>query len=100
PNIVLHYQTKSILVRIVQEFLQNSLKHAQCKNIIVTLQYITNNIMLFLEDDGKGFDKNSIYKKGIGLNNMKKRAEIIGGIFTMESKIGIGTKVSITISGK
>jgi signal transduction histidine kinase len=94
-NIALPYQTKSILVRITQEFLQNTMKHAFCKTILVTLQKNENSLVLTLQDDGNGFDKNKIASSGIGLSNMKKRAEIIGGKFNLESKPNCGTKLSI-----
>jgi signal transduction histidine kinase len=97
-NIVLPYQTKSILVRIVQEFLQNSLKHADCKNIDIALNKNDNLLQLLLQDDGKGFDTNTVAHKGIGLSNIKKRAEIIGGKCTLESELGKGTKLEININ--
>ncbi len=96
-NIALPYQTKSILVRITQEFLQNSMKHALCKTIQVTLQKNESSLLLVLQDDGKGFDKNKIASNGIGLINMKKRAEIIGGKYTLESTLDKGTKLIIEI---
>ncbi len=96
-NIELPYQTKSILLRIVQEFLQNSMKHAKCENITVSLQKESYAIKLILQDDGKGFDKNAIHHKGIGLSNMKKRTEIIGGKFSLESNQEKGTNLTIEI---
>lgn len=96
-NTLLTYQTKSILVRIVQEFLQNSIKHAGCTNIDVSLSGNSDAVSLRLEDDGKGFDLQNISRNGIGLNNMKKRAELIGGNFNLESTAGTGTKLDITI---
>jgi signal transduction histidine kinase len=96
-NIALPYQTKSILVRIVQEFLQNSIKHAGCKSIDVALNVNDVAILLQLKDDGKGFDTNMTTGNGIGLNNMKRRTELIGGKFYLESKDGAGTKLSIEI---
>jgi signal transduction histidine kinase len=96
-NITLPYQTKSILLRITQEFLQNSIKHASCKTIAVTLQKGKNAIALTLQDDGKGFDINKISGNGIGLSNMKKRAEIIGGIFNLDSNPNKGTNLTIEI---
>ncbi len=96
-NIILPYQTKSILVRIVQEFLQNSLKHGHCKNIHISFNENGNFLQLHLQDDGKGFDTNTETHKGIGLSNIKKRAEIIGGKFALESELGKGTKLTIEI---
>jgi signal transduction histidine kinase len=96
-NFVLPYQTKSILLRIVQEFLQNSIKHSGCKNIEISLSVNDNTNWLLLKDDGKGFDLTKISGNGIGLNNMKKRAELIGGTFNLESIAGSGTKLDIEI---
>ncbi|MBP6024602.1 sensor histidine kinase [Ferruginibacter sp.] len=96
-NTVLTYQTKSILVRIVQEFLQNSIKHSGCKSIDVSLSGNDDSIYLQLTDDGKGFDMKKTSGNGIGLNNMKKRTELIGGIFKLESSEEGGTKLNIEI---
>ena len=97
-NITLPYQTKSVLLRIVQEFLQNSIKHAACKNIKASLEKLDTTVLLILKDDGRGFDKNNLASNGIGLSNMKKRAEIIGGKFVLQSELGKGTKITIDIN--
>ncbi|WP_298224682.1 ATP-binding protein [Flavobacterium sp.] len=94
-QLALSYEVKSILIRIVQEFLQNSIKHSDCKTITVALNKTDSQIELHLKDDGKGFDTKTI-SNGIGLNNMKKRAEIIGGIYTLESNHE-GTNLTIQI---
>jgi signal transduction histidine kinase len=96
-NIALPYQTKSILVRIMQEFLQNSIKHSGCKSIDVSLTGNDEHMQLQLRDDGNGFDLTAVTGNGIGLTNMKKRTELIGGIFNLESKVGAGTKLNIEI---
>lgn len=96
-NDLTSYKIKSILFRITQEFLQNSIKHAQCKNIHVSLHQNKEMIILKLEDDGKGFEFDKITSKGIGLKNMAKRTELIGGTFTLESQLQIGTTVTIEI---
>lgn len=96
-NIILSYQTKSILVRIVQEFLQNSIKHSGCAYIDASLSMNNNSVCLQLKDDGKGFDLEKVGGNGIGLNNMKKRAEMINAIYTLESKAGSGTKLNIEV---
>ena len=95
--IVDSYQIKSILFRITQEFLQNSIKHSKCKNINISLKKSKNSIQLKLQDDGVGFNINSIESKGIGLSNMKKRTEILNGTFDLESKINFGTNLTIQI---
>jgi signal transduction histidine kinase len=92
---LLSYQIKSILLRIVQEFIQNSIKHAQCKNINVSLNTRNEHLILSLEDDGKGFEVDSV-SNGIGLANIKKRTEIIGGNYHLQSNAN-GTKLVIEI---
>lgn len=95
--IKLPYQKKVILIRIVQEFLQNSIKHAVCKNIQVSLHIEANILYLTLKDDGKGFDIISSNSNGIGLSNMKKRTQLIGGIFILESSTDNGTNLNIEL---
>lgn len=94
---LISYKLKSILFRITQEFLQNSIKHAQCKNIHVSLNQNQEIIVLILKDDGKGFEFDKVTSKGIGLKNMQKRTELIGGKFTLESPLQVGTTVTIEI---
>jgi signal transduction histidine kinase len=97
-QIKLDYQRKSVLLRITQEFIQNSIKHANCNNIFISLHKSNNLLQLKLADDGKGFDVNvsQLTKSGIGLSNMKKRAEIIGGKYDIQSNSN-GTKVVVEI---
>lgn len=90
------YQIKSILLRIVQEFIQNSIKHAQCKNVEIVLSNLKNELQFILKDDGKGFDVTIIKSKGIGLRNIKKRIEILKGSFTLQSNTN-GTTLIIKI---
>ena len=73
------------------------MKYANCKNINVALNNEVDFVKLSMQDDGKGFDTNNTTGKGIGLTNMKKRTEMIGGTFTIDSKLNIGTTLVITI---
>ena len=93
----LDYQHKNILLRVVQEFLQNSIKHAECKKITISFSKKETSIIVRLIDDGKGFDKYSIKQNGIGLANMEKRIGIIGGKFQLESVLQKGTILNIEI---
>lgn len=95
-SLEISYQMKSVLFRIVQEFLQNSIKHSNCKNVTVALSNTQDLLNLTVMDDGKGFDITTQKSTGIGLNNMKKRAEMIGGTFDLESS-SKGTKLLIEI---
>jgi len=78
-RIVNSYQIKSILLRITQEFIQNSLKHSNCKKININLSDTDNQIIVLLKDDGIGFNSHIESTNGIGLNNIKKRIEMLGG---------------------
>lgn len=96
-NIELPYQIKTVLYRITQEFLQNSIKHSKCKNIEIEFKYENSKLSLSLKDDGKGFDITESENKGIGLLNIKRRTEMIKGKYYFESKINIGTSLTIEI---
>lgn len=90
------YTIKSVLLRICQEFIQNSIKHSNAKNIHIQLIESNDNLLLKINDDGNGFDLDKEHK-GIGLFNMKKRTEIVGGTFDMKSTINKGTELTISI---
>lgn len=90
------YHTKSMLLRIAQEFIQNSLKHAQCKSIKLNLRQEPDFIIMELSDDGLGFDVAEVNNLGSGLKNMKKRTETIGGQFHLESSSN-GTNLTINL---
>lgn len=89
------YTIKTILLRITQEFMQNSIKHSKCKNIYVNLSSNENEIILKLNDDGIGFDIEKKYD-GIGLSNMKKRTSLFKGSFDMQSSSN-GTEALIKL---
>ncbi|WP_438424311.1 sensor histidine kinase [Aquimarina macrocephali] len=91
------YRKKSILLRISQEFIQNSIKHASCEKIDISLYENEGKLHLKLQDDGKGFDVENLKTNGIGIKNMKKRTEMIDGIFNLESNIKNGTKLTVVI---
>jgi two-component system sensor histidine kinase UhpB len=80
--------------RIVQEQLNNILKHAGAGNICITLSEQDNRVQLRIEDDGKGFDPKS-KRAGIGLSNIKSRAEILNGEMKIESAEGEGCKLTV-----
>lgn len=89
---------KNVLLRITQEFIQNSIKHSQCRNIFISLNTSEKSLWeLNIHDDGIGFDRSSITSNGIGLTNMKNRAEIIGAQFSLESEKNKGTTLNIIL---
>lgn len=86
------------LYRIIQEAILNINKYANAENCKVRIQLKDHNLLkLTITDDGEGFDiKNK--KNGIGLNNMKERANSLKGQFNIESKIGEGTKIEVAFN--
>jgi signal transduction histidine kinase len=98
----LGYETEIVLFRIVQEVLNNALKHSKAKNINITLHYFSTTFELSVKDNGKGFDTQNIKPEmmsssGAGLRNMKKRMELIGGKCRINSSIGEGTEVCLQL---
>ncbi|WP_262149423.1 sensor histidine kinase [Chryseobacterium foetidum] len=95
----LNFEHKSVVLRIIQEFIQNSMKHSECKNVFINLKSdAETEWKLSINDDGKGFDANEIKSNGIGLTNMKNRAKIIGAHFTLTSEKNIGTSLKIVLN--
>ncbi|MEZ4808742.1 MAG: ATP-binding protein [Allomuricauda sp.] len=84
------------IYRIVQESLQNCVKHAQCNNIAVSFEVDGDMLGLTISDDGIGFDVNK-GKRGIGLRNVTSRVEKINGILKINSTKGEGTTIAINI---
>lgn len=82
------------LYRIIQEALQNIVKYAFAKNIIVTFSIHNDNLVTRISDDGIGFNVNK-KKKGIGIKNMKSRSEKLNGTFHINSKLDQGTTIEI-----
>lgn len=83
--------------RICQESLINIMYHAQANNVKISIEDIGDKITLCIADDGKGFDINQATQTS-GLTSMKKRAISINGHLTIESEIGKGTRVCVTVA--
>ncbi|MCZ8091517.1 ATP-binding protein [Flavobacterium sp.] len=96
-KLILDTEIKTILVRIVQEFIQNSIKHSECETISIVMHSLKQKATLVLTDDGIGFDLEKRYSNGMGLKNMEKRVKMILGTFAIESKINVRTKITITL---
>ena len=84
-----------ILFRIIQECVNNTIKHAQAKNLTITLNYNVNNLETIITDNGIGFNVNTISLKGIGLTNIQNRCKVINAVLTIDSIIGSGTEIKI-----
>jgi two-component system NarL family sensor kinase len=84
------------IYRIVQELVNNVRKHAQATKVILTLTGSGREINLAFEDNGNGFNAMSP-AAGVGLSNMKTRAELMGGTLVFHSAFPQGTRVELTI---
>jgi two-component system, NarL family, sensor kinase len=88
-----------ILYRIVQELINNAVKHGKPKNILVQLIESDNHISLTVEDDGTGYVANNPdVKKGIGLSNIESRVQYLNATMDIQSERGTGTTVNIEMN--
>lgn len=83
--------------RIIQELLNNSLKHAQAKEILIQINTEDDELVIQYEDDGIGFDQNNLRRKGMGLENIKSRVNYMHGNIIMDSESEQGMSVLIRI---
>ncbi len=93
-------QQKLMLFRIIQEQVNNVLKHSEARNLIIELVLVEaeNRIELFITDDGRGFEPSRIKgKKGMGLSNIISRADLFGGKVSIVSAEGEGCKLNVQI---
>lgn len=87
------------IFRLVQEALQNAIKHADAKRINVALETLPDQITIVVRDNGKGFDPEALPQNdhSFGLVGMKERVETLDGELIIDSKVGKGTRVNIVI---
>ena len=97
------------LFRIIQEALNNVVKHARTNQASVTLHFGEDTITLLIEDQGQGFncqsqhsDINALTQSGqgmptYGLTSMRERAELLEGTFQIESSPGLGTRIAVHV---
>jgi signal transduction histidine kinase len=78
--------------RLLQEALNNSIKHGKPKNIYFEIKSDRNEVVISISDDGVGFNIDRV-EKGNGLNNIIHRTNEIGGVATIKSELGKGTSI-------
>jgi PAS domain S-box-containing protein len=82
------------LFRVLQEALQNAVKHSGSQHLEVSLLVALNAIQLIVRDSGIGFDFNEAMKgRGVGLSSMRERLKLVGGKFSIESQLQQGTTI-------
>ncbi|WP_405563003.1 sensor histidine kinase [Polaribacter sp. Asnod6-C07] len=84
-----------IIFRILQEFFSNTIKHSRASELKVILNYSQTNLLIIAKDNGVGFSS-EVKKDGIGLINIKNRANLIGAeaLFTSEKNKGTSLEIN------
>ncbi|QED49616.1 sensor histidine kinase [Cytobacillus dafuensis] len=85
------------LFRLIQESVQNALKHAEASEIKVGLEIDPSKVVVVIKDDGKGFDIQEKKKNSFGIMGMRERVELLEGQLSIDSKAGKGTIVIIQV---
>jgi PAS domain S-box-containing protein len=95
---------RTVFYRIVQEALANVAKHSQASQVEINIRRNAASTSLQISDDGQGFavDEKTLTSKAnrLGLLGMKERAEMVGGVFTVESALGSSTTLRVIIKNK
>jgi signal transduction histidine kinase len=93
-----------VLFRVAQEAIINICKHADAKNVYVSVMFGEAGIAMEIEDDGKGFDAKAVLepvrdenKWGFGLLGMEERISLLDGKLTINSEPGQGTKIRVYV---
>jgi len=84
------------IYRVIQELLNNSIKHSEAKHILVQLIQKEDELMVMVEDDGIGYDPSKI-KPGMGTENIASRVSFLKGELSIQTSPGEGTSTLITI---
>lgn len=93
---VLPAETQVVLYRICQEALNNIAKHAKASRVEIDMRYVSGMLELSIRDDGRGFDISEHMLPGhFGLSMMKERADSVGALLTITSRVGQGTEIAI-----
>lgn len=86
--------TEIELERIAIEALSNAVRHGNATSVCVAVRQVDNRVVLEVQDDGVGFDPRSV-STGFGMRGMRERTERIGGSFSVESQLTVGTRVRV-----
>ncbi len=85
------------IYRVIQELVSNTLKHAGASEITAQVSQLGNELTVIMEDNGRGFDRQTALKNGIGLMNVESRVASLNGTVHIDSGKGSGTTITINI---
>ncbi|GAB3048630.1 hypothetical protein GCM10027185_60670 [Spirosoma pulveris] len=99
---ILDTHQEIILFRVVQEFLNNTIKHSEADRVELMIKYDPRQFTLLAKDNGIGFNYQDIVNRGLsssgaGLRNIQNRVELIGGSLQLKTSPGFGTLIEITL---
>ena len=97
-EILFDSEKKLIIFRIIQECLQNIIKHSEASRLAISFNYGIDGLKVLIIDNGKGFETEQFLisnNKGLGIKNIINRARIIGGQAEISSNVNQGTKITI-----
>lgn len=102
---VFNIESEVNIYRIVQEGINNIVKHAEAKHATISIMKNDKTVSITIQDDGKGFDlinspKDYFSTEGFGLRSLNERVKYLNGETVIDSKNGVGTKLIITIPVK
>ncbi len=99
PELVVEKEREIHIYRVIQEIINNVLKHAKAKLIDITIEVKKNNLLVDIKDDGIGFNQELIIKnnKGLGLHNVLGRVDLLKGAVYLTTSPGHGTRYLIEI---
>ena len=87
-----------MIFRAIQELMGNALRHSQANKINVHIDITDNSVKVGVEDNGKGFDIETMLEStGMGVKVIKERAEMLGGHIELDSTLGQGSNISFQI---
>ena len=97
PTLRLSPKAATTVYRIVQEALTNIARHAAASEVTVTLRVDEESLHVAIVDDGCGFDNAVSRPRSLGLLTMAERSRELGGRFEIESRVGAGTRINVTV---
>jgi signal transduction histidine kinase len=97
PELPMTSDQRRNLFLVIKEAINNSVKYSGATTLQIRISLSEDLLSVTVKDDGTGFDLDACLNKGNGLTNMRKRVESLSGSFRVESGIGLGTTIAITV---
>lgn len=89
--------TETLVYRIIQEAVQNVVKHAHATTLHVQLMQSSTELMVVIEDNGRGFLAEAADASGLGMHNIRRRASYLNASFQVSSTLGQGTRLALYV---